>query len=239
MGGGICSELSDSSCVNFPPFPLFSAPHLTANSQSIGMFLARIFFIRLQESAKFLVAANRPSAAVIALRKISKMNGEEVRWSLSDVVDEASSGAATETGGKEGRGAGGDYDATGSSPSRATSPLPDVQPTLSRTISSFTLDDNESTSNLDLEGDAEIPPAPSTPSPLRSRQKSRSSWIGRFPTSWQPAVEDYAARFGELLEPEYKRTTLLVFALWTLASAGYTVRLLPPSLFFSSRENLS
>lgn len=180
------------------------------------MFLARIFFIRLQESAKFLVAANRPTAAVIALRKISKMNGEEVRWSLSDVVDDAS------TGGKEGRG--GDYDATGSSPSRGTSPLRSAGSTSLPNVSSLTLDTD---ADLDLESDADLSASASNVPSFARSGKNRPTWIARFPSAWHSAIEDYAVRIEELLEPEYKRTTLLVWALWTLASAGYTVRLLP------------
>ncbi|GAA6041511.1 hypothetical protein JCM8097_001915 [Rhodosporidiobolus ruineniae] len=197
---------------------------------SIVMFFCRVLFIRLQESPKFLVASNRPTAAVIALRRISKINGREVQWGLSDVVDgshaqplrrveEDGEEAKEDEGGRRASGSSsigsGGYDATGetNSPSRggggsgASSP-----PSSSGSI------------DLDLEAslaaDSLLSDAPTS---LRRCKGSRPSVIDYLPPSWRAGAEDYAARVAELFEGEGRRTTGLVFVVWTLASAGYTI----------------
>ncbi|GAA5864177.1 hypothetical protein JCM8547_001280 [Rhodosporidiobolus lusitaniae] len=194
---------------------------------SIAMFLARILLIRLQESAKFLVASNRPSAAVIALRRISKINGQDHRWVLSDVVDEPAPSPAGSA--KERRTSnGGDYESTGEtrSPSRGPSPFPPLDTaTAGEGNRSPPPPPASDTSDLDVESDLDaLSYGSGTPTPSRPfHLKSRPAWISHFPSSWHSAVEDYAARMEELLEPEWKRTTLLVWMVWTLASAGYTI----------------
>ncbi|KAM0747906.1 MFS general substrate transporter [Meredithblackwellia eburnea MCA 4105] len=60
---------------------------------SIFMSLLRSLFFRLQESPKYLVAAGRPSEAVVALDRISRINGEDrPGWELDDVRDFSSTG---------------------------------------------------------------------------------------------------------------------------------------------------
>ncbi|KAK4706032.1 hypothetical protein P7C70_g165, partial [Phenoliferia sp. Uapishka_3] len=54
---------------------------------SISMFISRILFFRLQESAKYLVSAGRNEEAIIALQRISRINGEPRVWELEDVGD--------------------------------------------------------------------------------------------------------------------------------------------------------
>ncbi|GAA6007178.1 hypothetical protein JCM10207_001534 [Rhodosporidiobolus poonsookiae] len=176
---------------------------------SIAMFLARILFIRLQESPKFLVAANRPSAAVIALRRISKINGEEVRWVLSDVVDEVPTPTSPGRSGssKERRPSDVGYASTGETTSPTRQPASPPSPA-------------DDVSDLDLESDADLSNISFGSARLR---KERPAWIERLPRGWQDGAEEYLARVEELLQPEWKRTTVLVWAIWTLASAGYTI----------------
>ncbi|KAI5477168.1 MFS transporter [Pseudohyphozyma bogoriensis] len=59
----------------------------TLGGVSIIMALLRVALFRLQESAKFLVSAGRPREAIIALQRISKMNGDPMDWELADVYD--------------------------------------------------------------------------------------------------------------------------------------------------------
>ncbi|GAA5891536.1 hypothetical protein JCM6882_004503 [Rhodosporidiobolus microsporus] len=186
---------------------------------SIIMFLSRVLFFRLQESAKFLVASNRPSAAVIALRRISKVNGQNVRWALEDVVDDtaaadvgAVAGEAGE-GRKEERASVGAYEATGETLSPTRQPSSPSHPAA-----------DVSDLALDLESDPSLLSSSITTPSLRPA-KDPPAWLARLPPSWQPSVEDYLARLEELLDPRDggKRVTLLVWTVWGLASAGYTM----------------
>lgn len=56
-----------------------------------------------------------------------------------------------------------------------------------------------------------------------SGKRSRTGWTRRLPPSWQEGMDAYGERFNELLAPDWRRTTMLVWIIWTLASAGYTV----------------
>ncbi|GAA5825942.1 hypothetical protein JCM11251_000062 [Rhodosporidiobolus azoricus] len=181
---------------------------------SIIMFLSRVLFFRLQESAKFLVAANNPSAAVIALRRISKVNGQDVRWELSDVRDDAAAAKASIGGEMGERGKGGGYESVGETMSPTRNPT--SPPSLTADVSALDL-------TLDLESDLSLSSA--APSTLLRPLKDPPAWMDRLPTSWKPTVEDYMARLGELLErgTQARRTTWLVWAVWGLASAGYTI----------------
>ncbi|GAA5828757.1 hypothetical protein JCM3770_004695, partial [Rhodotorula araucariae] len=161
---------------------------------SIAMFFCRVLFFRLHESPKFLVASNRPSAAVIALRRISKINGDNRRYVLADVVDAAGAAAESAT----------DAAAHGAS-SDASSP------------SDVDADDEEATLAAFALPPALVSHASST------RRARRPAWVERLPKRWRPGVDECLARFDELMQPRWRRTTLLVWTVWTLASAGYTI----------------
>lgn len=176
---------------------------------------------RLHESPKFLVASNRPSAAVVTLRRISKINGDESPWALSDVVDHhrdrsdvrAVDGPSHSSGSLVAKSPPG-YAAMGhtspesrprsslASPFQAPATLEDGD------LSEFTLPD----SALSFDG---VRPGASNHEP--------PAWIERLPAALQGPVTAYADRFSDLLAPKWRRTTLFVWTIWTLASAGYTV----------------
>lgn len=187
------------------------------------MFLGRVLFFRLHESPKFLVASNRPSAAVIALRRISKINGDDKRWVLSDVVD--TDGAAEVIAQEE-------LDERTKEAQLADASRPGSDELSPRELQAFDERDRDrvpSPSDLDDEEEAdlsvfELPPSVVSHSPPAHR-KDRPAWIERLPAGWQDSADEYLARLDDLLEPRWKRTTLLVWTVWTLASAGYTVRL--------------
>ncbi|GAA5995852.1 uncharacterized protein JCM10292_004787 [Rhodotorula paludigena] len=188
---------------------------------SIVMFLGRVLFFRLHESPKFLVASNRPTAAVIALRRISKINGDDKRWVLSDVVD--TDGAAEMIAQEE-------LDERTKEAQLADASRPgsdELSPRELRPLDERDRDRVPSPSDLDDEEEAdlsvfELPPSAVSHSPPVLR-KDRPAWIERLPAGWQDSADEYLARLDDLLEPRWKRTTLLVWTVWTLASAGYTI----------------
>ncbi|BGP42491.1 hypothetical protein JCM10449v2_006496 [Rhodotorula kratochvilovae] len=171
---------------------------------SIAMFFCRVLFFRLHESPKFLVASNRPSAAVIALRRISKINGDNRRYVLADVVDAA--GAAAERAE--------DAAALKDAPARAAARGEDVP---SPSEADHDYDDEEAT----LAAFA-LPPSVVSHSPA-ARHARRPAWVERLPKGWRDSADEYSARIDELMHPRWRRTTLLVWTVWTLASAGYTI----------------
>lgn len=178
---------------------------------------------RLHESPKFLVASNRPSAAVVTLRRISKINGDDSPWALSDVVDHSDrhSDGAGQNRSREsliaksppGYAAMGHTSPESRPRSSLTSPPPGPPSVALEDgdLSGFTLPD----SALSVDGGRTSGGTGEFP-----------AWIERLPAPLRNPVAAYADRFGELLAPNWRRTTLLVWTIWTLASAGYTVRLI-------------
>ncbi|GAA5975541.1 hypothetical protein JCM5350_002641 [Sporobolomyces pararoseus] len=174
---------------------------------SAAMFLARVLFFKLHESPKFLVASKRASAAVVSLQKISRFNGTNSAWALDDVVDDVSSRRVQDAE-EDGRGSGPD-DQNSFSLSRS--------PSINSIAFSQAplLDGNSDPEASDISSYA--------PSDFASRPQSRPEWINRLPRSWRSAATDYSARVHNLLEGKWRAVTLLIWAIWTLASAGYTM----------------
>lgn len=209
--GDTCWDFSESSCVN--PNLLFVSSLTTNPTQSIAMFIARIVFFRLEESAKFLANAGDHAGALVALQRISKINGDsESEWSLEDVIDRLP------TKELEGEGISGKYDAMGESEESYeersnASPVaeePPIGPLYQYGVSS---------SNLSVEE--------------RKRGEKLvmgSSWVGQIPMKLWDSMGDFPERIDRLFEPEWALTTKLVWVIWFAASAGYTVSLslLPP-----------
>lgn len=249
------------------------------------MFLSRIILFRLQESPKFLAATNRQSEAVIALERISRINGNERAWELKDVVDDledkgrsrmmqkrSRNGAGKEAemeddgededgmevepfvlGGEDddadGRPNGGvqhDYSSTGDSQPR---------PSLSHESSASGAEDhNGSAIPLGQRFPPRGPPprllrhASRTPLQAQHQQRRRrrrpprsskagGSWTDRLPVGLQDSLDEYAERLDELFEPKWRKTTTLVWLIWLLASAGYTVSM-PSSQWEPTRADL-
>ncbi|GAA5934953.1 MFS transporter [Sporobolomyces koalae] len=172
------------------------------------MFFSRVLFFKLHESAKFLVASKRASAAVVSLQRISKFNGTNSTWSLDDVVDHVPVRSPVNNprvdafviGGEGDAESGMDWDHRDAGRSGSSSAL-------------LTDSDREEGSG-------------SYPSPRAGQHVNRSrrpAWIDRLPRGWRTAAADYVQRVAELLEGSRRRTTLLIWAIWTLASAGYTI----------------
>lgn len=60
--------------------------------------------------------------------------------------------------------------------------------------------------------------------PTKERRVEGRDWVEKLPPGWRDGVDEYLARLDELFEPKWKKTTILVWCIWGLASAGYTVR---------------
>jgi len=183
------------------------------------MFLARVLFFKLHESAKFLVASKRASAAVVSLQRISKFNGTDSSWGLDDVLDSRDEPSMENSAmrRREGGTTANEESDSSYSPSRppSISSLALAQePLLSPT------DDEESSSSFSTSS------YPSSEYARRSPRR-RPDWVNRLPRSLRAAVTDYLGRVDELLEGKWRRITFLIWAIWTLASGGYTVRLTP------------
>lgn len=163
------------------------------------MFLCRIIFFRLQESAKFLVTVGRPSEAVISLQRISKINGEAHSWGLADVVDEVISDAESPNA----------YAATESSP----------EGSIRRSVH----EDHVDRGNVSLSRQVVGRRASSLKSMSIKSRRERPEWLERLPSGLKASVEEYLERLDGLFEPEWARTTKLVWIIWGLASGGYTV----------------
>lgn len=179
------------------------------------MFLARVLFFKLHESAKFLVASKRASAAVVSLQRISKFNGTNSSWGLDDVVDHREELSKEENSAmrrREGESTENEDNHTKYSPSRPPS------------ISSLALAQEPLLSPTDDEESASSFSTSSYPSSEYARPRRRPDWVNRLPRSLRPAVTDYLGRVNELLDGKWRRITLLIWAIWTLASGGYTVR---------------
>lgn len=160
------------------------------------MSLSRILFFRLQESAKFLVTTGRTAEAIIALQRISRINGEPQTYLPADVVDHAPFGGD----------AAGDYEAMGESPVPGEGRERGV--------------DGEMEMEAREEEGSTVRDVPRT----KVGRERGPSWIDRLPVGVAQSVDEYLARMEGLFEPRWAKTTKLVWTIWGLASAGYTVR---------------
>jgi len=182
------------------------------------MFLARVLFFKLHESPKFLVASKRASAAVVSLQRISRFNGTNSSWGLDDVVDDVSDGKSMEGGSVRGSNREGTEN-NGSGGGEQTSYSPTRSPSINSIAPSYAplLDDNSDPEASDFSSYAPSEYA------RDSASRNRPEWINTLPRGWRAAATEYASRVDELLKGKMRRTTLLIWAIWTLASAGYTV----------------
>lgn len=179
------------------------------------MFIARIALFRLKESAKFLMNSNRHHEAIIALTRISRINGEPQVWVLADVVDKLPSNFRSDASeveqGVERRNFGVGYDANGDSPEGS--------------IRRESFVDNSTRGNIYLSpvifANSPLPSPRLNRPPIKSRLSSSSSrispWIDRLSPSFQRSIEGYKERISGLFEAEWRRTTQLVWLIWFFA----------------------
>ncbi len=184
--------------------------------------MARIIFFSLFESPKFLVASGRPEEARVILQRIAAFNGQPLPVSLQDVRDDRSksragapaTAAAAEEGvaGAESGGVAVQSGIRGSGRARGYDALPTEEAT-----QRIEADDDEAGASratvdnrnrMDMES---------------GTRRESSSLLDRLPTSWQPGAAEFAARYAQLFEPHWRRTTILVWTIWTLVSLAFTI----------------
>ena len=165
---------------------------------TVCFVVARIIFFKLFESPKFLVASGRPQEARVILQRIAAFNGRPLPVSLRDVEDsdllQESQQRTAQTAPSWTSGGGQGYDT-----------LP--------TEEQDAIDDNEE--------DEERQAAHSTLTTSQTLQSSATlKWL---PESWRPGTAEFVARYVNLFEPRWRRTTILVWAIWTLVSLAFTI----------------
>lgn len=218
--------------------------------QTFSMFIGRIIFFRLHESPRYLVHAGRPHDAIKSLQMISRFNGSELSIELDDVRDHhhpitevrssrarADSRTVFDAGLIEGsrpmstdleNGSSSPsplttiYSSTGESPKRNSPPL--TTPT-----SEDPANENESAKEPPPRSMADTTSRP-TPREMMARRSStasaRSSVISqtsscRFLPRWlRRPLRSWWTRVMMVLEPEWRRTTILVWSAWCAMSLG-------------------
>lgn len=181
------------------------------------MFALRTVTFRLQQSPKWLSSAGRIDEAVVALRKISHINGDPVAWTPQDVVDQSEAAllpgscSPRQLSTSPGRVSGGDYQGLEGAPRV-----------------SVTEDDwGIAAAQAGSRGDDDEPPPPisprSPPSPemlesgfnvgdagfartegrrQRIERGGEPTWVDRLPPSAGESVDGYMARLDELFSPQ-------------------------------------
>lgn len=219
------------------------------------MFVARIFLFRLFESPRYLVHAGRSEDAVHALQQITKINGLTMSVSLEDVADDHPAEPAPTINHYTGEESVTEPHArTRLAVSTALTPG-DGSPSSrsSSTYSSTALDDPSLASNgivysYDTPREEHPPPlypedeggAPSSPRPSLKRSVSTSRGKSTWPTYFLPRVvskplETWLDKASELMAPEWRRTTILMWCSWMLMSLGMS---LPYCRYFPSESIL-
>ena len=60
-------------------------------------------------------------------------------------------------------------------------------------------------------------------SPVHVEARLPHPWVSALPESIATRVSDYLNHVGQLFSPQWARTTILLWCIWTLVSAGYTI----------------
>jgi hypothetical protein len=186
------------------------------------MFLSRVVLFQLQESARYLVAKDDTAGALASLRNITKINGQSLTWSHADVVDSVSV--------LYGEG----YDATGeSSPIDGNGNVEEEE----QGLFAARLNDVEVGEEYRRTSESSRRPSIVSHSNLRRTLRKakvdeggrlgewiwNSSFINSLPYDIADSAEDYFERIEMLFVKKLSRTTKLVWSIWALVSAAYTI----------------
>ncbi|KZT44614.1 MFS general substrate transporter [Sistotremastrum suecicum HHB10207 ss-3] len=164
---------------------------------TLVMFLCRILFFTLHESPRYLVHAGRHREAIISLQKISAFNGEPVRLELSDVQDtykESLEGTLLDR----------------ENPPPPTVIVPQNQYAVY--------------GDYDQEAAGVVQASPlladeRSPSPSESALRVEDAVLDQQSRRMRASANKIAA----VLSPEWRRTTLLVWATWWTMSLAFTM----------------
>lgn len=198
------------------------------------MFLARIALFKLQESARYLVAEGDTAGAIISLQRISRINGNSFMWRASDVVDDR---AGNPNDSDRNESLNRDYEATRQSPPLHEEAEVDASSRLINGESDRSRDEEMTSGEIEgssrsrrgkgEERDKELRRVNRSAKALEGRLGKtiwNSQWIDRLPFDIGSSVEDYFERLEILFDPKLARTTKLIWSIWGLVSAAYTVR---------------
>ncbi|KDN52949.1 MFS general substrate transporter [Tilletiaria anomala UBC 951] len=194
---------------------------------TVCFVIARLIFFKLFESPKFLVASGRHQEARVVLQQIAAFNGKPLPVSLRDVEDEQRRHAGSaQRDSRPFRGFSSLFGGDG----KANSPGYDALPTedeehgrseMEEATPSQSLDRpsieaaQATTSSMHILSPAAPLPLPLSPPPAFVRRL--------LPANWHTGLADFWARYTHLFEPHWRRTTILVWAIWTLVSLAFTI----------------
>ncbi|PWZ02822.1 MFS general substrate transporter [Testicularia cyperi] len=191
--------------------------------------LARVVFFRLLESPKYLVHAGRPQEARDILQKIQRFNGgETIRLRIADVVDVSSASASRRGSTHAQPEASQDRNAE---QDRVSAPDDRQNGTSGNASSSKAAeqDDSDDEDDLIVHDGAQQPLLPGQSSETQQDQANVSSqppelpaWLQWLPVKWHSASAELVSRYLDLLAPEWKRTTVLIWIIWGGMSFGFT-----------------
>ncbi|KXN80839.1 hypothetical protein AN958_07202 [Leucoagaricus sp. SymC.cos] len=219
---------------------------MTLASITLSMFLARIVFFRLHESPRYLVHAGRPHEAVKSLQMISKFNGSDLEIELDDVADHHLSTSSDPTHPSSSSSPSSQTQQPKSPPATATvtaTPL-DIQRDRRIDETKKPGDSGDEEDKDKLLQQSTLPDAP--PRPRYSRHSTAASNSSRMSRasltgSRRSSVYEYERkcrvlpkfvrrplavwwdRISMVLEPEWFRTTILVWAVWFSMSLAFTM----------------
>lgn len=184
---------------------------------------ARLVFFTLFESPKFLVSAGKHDEARAVLQRIAAFNGAPKRVHLSDVSDRQEAERRTQARSQSSvnphtssKGVGGRSDsAQAHQPNDWDDSRHDERQRLMSSDElersrrhSFGGHENQNNAGWDVE------------------EQPKATWpayLNWIPVSWRSSVEEGASRYAELFTPYWRKTTVLVWTIWTLFTLAYTM----------------
>lgn len=177
------------------------------------MCIARIVLFRMRESPRYLVASGRHAEAVHSLRRIIAFNGHDYPLTIDDITDEMDDI---------------EQQKDASQPSNGI-----VRPTLSTDNSDMEYNSTGHSPDPHLtymhtfatpveEQQAQFPPVPN-PAPISTaRSIPEDTKVRNLPMIGRPLAA-WLERMSRLFTPEWRRTTIFVWAAWALIALSYTM----------------
>jgi MFS family permease len=165
--------------------------------------VARLVFFTLFESPKYLVSAGKHEEAREVLQRIAAFNGEPKRVHLSDVSDRQTA------------------EGSGLHTVRARN---DYRPKSSVARGSTIIHSEAEEQHLLDSGEDE--PLGGYEQGLGRRTTAETTWpkhMSWVPLQWRPSLEHSVSRYEELFSPYWRKTTILVWAIWTIFTLAFTM----------------
>ncbi|KAJ1043459.1 hypothetical protein NDA11_000359 [Ustilago hordei] len=208
---------------------------------------ARVVFFKLLESPKYLVHAGRPQEAREILQKIHKYNGgAAIRLRIQDVEDDGHANGLS--GGEDlessqhsmhQRPSSSAFSVKATAPADETEERSRATPAraeyaadeygavetrgqdAARPLLDHTDDDTAEDSRKSDE-ETSVHERNGSAITLQGRTAALPASLAWLPESWHPSAADLASRYSEMLSPEWKRTTVLIWIIWGGMSYGFT-----------------